>query len=1360
MKTKLLIVKYRILLSLAAGIFIMLFFEAKLQAQNCTVNAGVVDSICPNQTMQLHGSSAGIYIGTGNIHWTQKSGPSVWIVNPYDMNTIIIGHTAGNTYEFYLWAKCEDGSLVKDSVPIKVFPLTTAQAGDDQSSCPGPSHILTLDGNEPDTGSGESGLWQVVGANNGITIANATLYNTTITLNPASCGVTVLRWTIRGSNSCSTYDDVQITNWGGVESVSAGSDQTLGGCYSTTYSATLNASNGGCGLNGQGGHWTVVSGPNIPNLSNANSASSGISNLIEGTYILRWDVTGPCASGSDFVTIVVPKALGGVTGASAGGSQVFCDGRTTFTLTGNNPLNANEIVTWSGGAPDAVIDFPNNPITTVSVPSGSTGIYTFSYNVRNTVTGCSSNASTSVTFNESPFIFLDAIPYLPCNDSTATIDYAVIGDGTVQWSIIDGPANWRYPTFPTAYTNATTSPQLIYNLSGAGTYMIRFRVMPGTGSGCVTATEDVFITTSRSPQGSNSGTPQLLACNVNATHLAGNEAYRGTGEWTVYRWPGEPNYPTDIPPGYPPTIADPTLHNTLISDLYPGIYGFQWLITNGSECPPSASATRVIVAYDELLVADAGHDQTVCYGAPLMLHGNFPTLNEWGSWSVVPAGPTFSDPANAHAIVNNLALNTLYTFTWTILNVCDTTSDDVQIQTTFDLGPVRADAGPDQCQPITTTEVTLHGNDARPGTGTWTQIPDANPPVIITNPADSVTTVTGMTPGTYRFEWVHSRNGCMSIPDTVTITISGPVTPSSAGADRNFCGTNATLAANAANPANVGEIGTWTQTVGNAGPFFDDIHSPTTNVGPLTTGYYQFNWTITNGACSVNSDSVILRVSVPPSLAVAGPDQTICGANAVDLAADVITAGTGSWSVSGPNSPSFSSYTDALAHVSGLITGIYSFTWTVTGGPYCPNSTDYVQITVYAGANAGTDKSYCDATLVELTGDIGSVGEWTFVSGTTTPTITPTVPASNKATAAPLVTGTYSFTYTVSYPGGCTSSDDLLITISGQPTTANAGPEQFLCKDVAPYTIHFAANTPDPGHGTGQWSRIWPVVDPDPLAAFSDVSAPSGTYTTTTSGLFIFKWTITDGTCTSSSEVRVNLYDPPTPSDAGGDQEVCGTQTTMEANLPTAGIGSWTQVSGPNAAVFTSTILPNTTVTGLIEGTYEFRWTIKNGTVCDSSTSTVNVVVHTNPGTPHAGLDKEFCETTLTYKLAGNTISPGTGRWYQSSADPIQTVTFSDPASSTATATFTVSETYHLIWEASNPYSGGSCILTDTVVITINQSPSTANAGVDFTKCRFAPVTMNATAPTAGVGTWTVNPGSTGPGPITFLSPHSPTSQV
>lgn len=480
-------------------------------AQNCTVNAGVDDSICPNQVLQLHGSSAGLYTGLGNIHWTQRSGPSVNITDPYDLNTTVTGFTGGETYSFYLWAKCLDGSLVRDSVSYKIFTMSTAQAGPDQTSCAG-SGVISMSANTP--GSGETGFWTIVGANNaGVTIVNTGSPTTALNLSGTACGTTTLRWTIQTVKNCYSYDDVVITNYGGQSPVSAGPDQNLSGCYSTTTSTNLQGSGGGCGLGGQQGTWTQVSGPNIPAMANNHAFNTQVSGLIEGTYTFRWDVVGPCASGTDLVNIVVPHALGGVTGAGAGTDQVFCDGRTSFTLTGNVPLNANETGVWTGPV-GFTITSPGSPITPVTAPPGANGSYGFTWTVTNTLTGCTSSDGTNITFTTPPTISLGADIVLPCGDSIATITYSGTGGGAVQWRIINGPTNWYYPVIPSPWADATTSPHLVYHLSKVGTYTIEFRKSPGTGAACTTATDEVNVTTSQLPQSSNSGTPQLLGCNV------------------------------------------------------------------------------------------------------------------------------------------------------------------------------------------------------------------------------------------------------------------------------------------------------------------------------------------------------------------------------------------------------------------------------------------------------------------------------------------------------------------------------------------------------------------------------------------------------------------------------------------------------------------------------------------------------------------------------------------------------------------------------------------------------------------------------------------------------------------------------
>jgi large repetitive protein len=63
-------------------------------------------------------------------------------------------------------------------------------------------------------------------------------------------------------------------------------------------------------------------------------------------------------------------------------------------------------------------------------------------------------------------------------------------------------------------------------------------------------------------------------------------------------------------------------------------------------------------------------------------------------------------------------------------------------------------------------------------------------------------------------------------------------------------------------------------------------------------------------------------------------------------------------------------------------------------------------------------------------------------------------------------------------------------------------------------------------------------------------------------------------------------------ADAGEDQSICETFTTLTGNVPLVGAGTWTVVSG--SGIFADPNDPSTTVTGLSNGPNVFAWTIDN----------------------------------------------------------------------------------------------------------------------------------------------------------------------
>jgi len=80
----------------------------------------------------------------------------------------------------------------------------------------------------------------------------------------------------------------------------------------------------------------------------------------------------------------------------------------------------------------------------------------------------------------------------------------------------------------------------------------------------------------------------------------------------------------------------------------------------------------------------------------------------------------------------------------------------------------------------------------------------------------------------------------------------------------------------------------------------------------------------------------------------------------------------------------------------------------------------------------------------------------------------------------------------------------------------------------------------------------------------SNANTYNATYTGAVPGLYIFAWTISNASCSSVDEVRIENYDTPTTADAGPDQaQVCSTTATMNANMPAVGVGNWSIVSQP-----------------------------------------------------------------------------------------------------------------------------------------------------------------------------------------------------
>jgi hypothetical protein len=711
--------------------------------------------------------------------------------------------------------------------------------------------------------------------------------------------------------------------------------------------------------------------------------------------------------------------------------------------------------------------------------------------------------------------------------------------------------------------------------------------------------------------------------------------------------------------------------------------------------------------------ANAGPDIGICTINTATMAANTPTTGT-GTWTFIsgPSAANITTPGSPTSGISNMINTGNYVFQWTITNAPCTASSD-QVTITKSANTTAPAAGPDQSICSVPGSTTFVGNPIIIGTGQWSQ---TGGPVtaIINNVFSPVSTVTGLTTaGTYTFRWTVANNGaCPVLNDQMQIVVTGAPTVAAAGPDQTICSTNnATLAGNTATTGS----GTWTFIGGPATPAITTPGSPTSGVTNLTVnGTYTFQWTITNAPCPASSDQVTITRGTNPTTANAGPDQNICSTSgAATMAANTPGTGTGSWTqISGPVTATITTPGSPASTITGMSTaGTYVYQWNISNAP-CTASTDQVQVIVKAPptvSNAGPDQTICGTSIATLAGNTitSGAGTWTQISGPSTATIT-TPGSPTSGLTAMINNGTYVFQWTTTNAPCTASSDQVQIIKSTPPTTANAGTDQTICTTGGSATM--AGNTA--AVGTGAWTQISGPV----TATITTPGSPTTTITgMNTAGTYVYQWAITNATCPSSTDqVQVIVNAPPTASNAGSDQTICGTTTaTLAGNAVTSGAGTWTQISGPSTATITTPGSPASGLTGMINnGTYVFQWTITNAP-CTASSDQVQIIKSALPTTSNAGGDQTICTTSGSATMAGNTAVVGTGAWTQISG-PV-TASITTPGSPTTTITgMNTAGTYVYQWAITNATCPPS---NDQVQVIVNAPPTASNAGGDQTIC-------------------------------------------
>jgi hypothetical protein len=271
-----------------------------------------------------------------------------------------------------------------------------------------------------------------------------------------------------------------------------------------------------------------------------------------------------------------------------------------------------------------------------------------------------------------------------------------------------------------------------------------------------------------------------------------------------------------------------------------------------------------------------------------------------------------------------------------------------------------------------TNSAQLQAENPFPATGVWSLV-SGN--AVIADSLNPNTTVTDISSTSAVFRWTVSTGNCPPSFDDVVVSIDVPPSPADAGPDTILCTSTFTL------NANVPDVGTGIWSLASGSGVVLDASNASSGITGLTAGNTTLVWTISNGVCASESDSITITISQDPIEPNGGPDLSICSDTAV-LSAAVPSVGTGVWAVISGNIV----LEDSLSPTSAITVnapGISILTWTVSNGSCVASDTvEIVRSLPPDSAFAGTDAIVCDSatTLNAIAPIIGS-GQWSILSG-------------------------------------------------------------------------------------------------------------------------------------------------------------------------------------------------------------------------------------------------------------------------------------------------------------------------------------------------------------------------------------------
>jgi hypothetical protein len=970
-------------------------------------------------------------------------------------------------------------------------------------------------------------------------------------------------------NGCTGSDNVQISvgaavaNAGADKSICAGGNTTLQGDQSTG-NGTLTYS------------WSPVAG-----LSNATIANPVATPSVTTVYTLTVTDAAGCSS-TDQVTITVNQALTVDAGADTGA----CQG-VPANLTGS-ATGGGGGYTWSWTPTNGL----SNPsaATTQAMPTTTT---TYTLHVTDAA-GCTGTDQVTVSVSSLPTLqigsvacapdFLTYTVQLTSNGVSVTATAGTVTDnGGGSFTINGIPAGANISVNAQNAAACTATQNITAPICACGPVSVP--VSDGDKTICAGSPVPAL-----SVSGYNNSTETIDwydAVSGGTVLLAGNNQFTPTGAGMYYAQTRKISDPTCISSlravvslivNAVPTVnagADTTIcesGSTILSGSGSGgngVYTYQWSPAAGLSdaaiqtpiATPAASGAFTLTVTDGNGCTATDQVNVDLYPAPAISVDGSTCAPDLLTFSVQISSTAASLTATLGTVTNNGSGS------FTISGIPSNTGLSVTAQSaqgcqkTFPVNPVNCSctitapqSGGDQtiCQGASIPALTVTVTD--PGTETvdWYNAPTGGTQLL----AGSLT-YTPAAAGTY---WAEARNivtgTCVSSTRTSVALIINALPVVSITDPGVQCNNGGAITLNGS------PVGGVFSGSGVTGSDFDPIVAQ--------AGAHIIAYEVTDANSCSNTATVAITVNAAPVVVFTDPANLCINASPVALSA---TPAGGTFTGTGVSSGQFD------PAVSGV--GVYDLTYTATSNGCTASAMQNIEVWAKPTIDAGADIAACLPANIQLnatgTGAGTLVYQWNNSGSLSDPHI---------ANPLAVLTGSETFTLTVTDGNGCSNSDGIQISAGGV-LLADAGQDVSFCQGPS---TQLHAQTGTVGTLTYAWS---------PAASLDNPAIANPTATPSASTLYTVTITNSANGCSGTDEVMVNVWPLPVVQAVSSSPICTGEALTLDELGGNGAAWVW---SGPGGFAAT-TKTPVVSSGAVVAGDYTVLVTDVHGCTGSGTTS-------------------------------------------------------------------------------------------------------------------------------------------------------------